>query len=61
MIDLVNIQKQLSLRFGMKIDVYHSEKHMGILAVPNGMALSPFVGIATGIGLMRIYEWIESR
>jgi hypothetical protein len=38
---LKEIQEQFALQFGRKVDLYHSERHRGILIVPNGLPLHP--------------------
>lgn len=38
---LVLMQRQLAVKFGIKVDVYHSEMHRGILVVPHGLPLHP--------------------
>ncbi|HDR7932585.1 MULTISPECIES: hypothetical protein [Bacillus] len=38
---LIEIQKKLAKQFMQKVDVYHSEKHRGILVVGHGQALHP--------------------
>lgn len=44
---LKSIQKQFAIQFGQKVDLYHSEKHRGILIVPHGTSLHPRNVIAT--------------
>lgn len=39
---LLAIQKRLYEVNGFKVDVYHSEKHRGVIAVPHGKSLHPF-------------------
>jgi len=41
------LQKQFALRLGQKVDLYHSERHRGILIVPHGLPLHPRNVIAT--------------
>ena len=44
---LVEIQKHFALQLGKKVDLYHSERHRGILIVPHGLPLHPKNIIAT--------------
>jgi hypothetical protein len=44
---LLAVQRQFALQFGHKVDLYHSEKHRGILVVPHGASLHPRNVIAT--------------
>ena len=39
---LLNLQERLAKRLGRKVDVYHSEKHRGVLAVEHNQPLTPF-------------------
>ncbi len=40
--ELLRLQRDLCERFGGKVDVYHSEEHRGVIAVPHGHSLDPF-------------------
>jgi hypothetical protein len=39
--ELKALQKQIALNLMEKVDIYHSEKHRGVLVVSHGAALHP--------------------
>ncbi len=43
---LLVLQRDIAMQVGHKVDVFHSEKHRGILIVPHGHELNPFNVIA---------------
>lgn len=40
--ELKELQERLYWELGIKVDVYHSEKHRGVLVIPHGQSINPF-------------------